>query len=374
MKPTARSAAWLLVFLSAAAAARAEHAVPAQVPVAVARARTDRIVETAEGTGTLEPFETADLVPRVVGVDVTEVAVDEGDLARKGQVLVRLDDELVRTQVQGVRARMEALDAKARALDARVAMLEADTGRFRGLFEQGVSPRQQLDHVEAQLKVARAERAALDAERIALEKALEELELRRTYHVVTAPWSGTVTARRVDPGDTAGGRPVLTLARLDRLKLRAQVAEADVPRVRQGQRARVAVDALGDRWFDAKVARVMPRLDPVTHTGDVEILLRAKGTPLRPGMFARVRIEVGVHQGVTVPRDALRKVPGSGVWFVYVVTPQGRAERRDVEPGVALGDRIEILAGVEAGEDVVVRGEGVVRTGAAVRVTERVGE
>ncbi|GAB6062098.1 efflux RND transporter periplasmic adaptor subunit [Deferrisoma palaeochoriense] len=359
----------LAVGLVAASAAAQEA-----VPVAVAPARAERIVETVEGTGTLEAFETADLVPRVAGVTVTEVTVDEGDRVRKGQVLVRLDDELVRTQIEGVKARIDALDAKARALDARIGLLETDAERFRTLFERGVSPRQQLDHVEAELKVARAERAALDAERAALAKSLEELELRLSYHVVSAPWDGTVTARRVDPGDTVGGRPVLTVARLHRLKLRAHVAEADVPRVRRGQGARVAVDALGDRWFEAKVSRVLPRLDPVTHTGDVEIVLPARGTPLRPGMFARARIEVGSHQGVTVPRDALRKIPGSGVWFVYVVTPEGKAERRDVEPGLALGERVEVRSGLEPGEDVVVRGEGVVRTGAPVRVTERLGE
>ncbi|GAB4267716.1 MAG: efflux RND transporter periplasmic adaptor subunit [Deferrisomatales bacterium] len=360
-----------LLIALAAGASRAEEA----VPVAVAVARTAPVVEAVEGTGTLEAFESAELIPRVGGVTVTEVRVREGDSVGKGQVLVRLDDELVRTRIDGVRARIAAAKAKAAALDARVAMLEADAARFRHLFEQGVSPRQQLDHVEAELKVARAERRALDAECKALEETRRELELRLTYHTLTAPWDGTVVARPVDPGDTAStSRPVLALARLSRLKLRAQVAEVDVPRVQPGQTARGAVDALGRRWFEARVARVLPRLDPATHTGDVEIHLGAEGTPLRPGMFARARIQVGRHEGVALPRDALRKVPGSGVWFAYVVTPDGRAQRRDVRLGESLGDLVEVTAGVAAGEAVVVRGEGVVRTGVAVRVVGRPGE
>ncbi len=346
-------------------------AAPRAVPVTVAEARTERVVERVEGTGSLQPFAVAEIVPKVPGVTVIEVLVHAGDRVRKGQVLARLDDELVRTQIDRVEAQLRATRAQIRAADARIAMLKKDVRRAQDLFSRGVSPRQQLDHAEAKLRVAEAERDAAEAQQKALDETLQELRLKLSYHVLTAPWDGTVLARHTDPGDvTSVARPLITLARLDRLKLRVQVAEEDYPRVRPGQPARVRVDAAGSRWIRAKVARVLPGLDPVTHTGEVEIHLDAGGTALRPGMFARARVEVGAHEGVLVPRDALRKIPGSGVWFVYVVTPEGRAERRDVTLGLSLGPKVEVLSGVKAGEAVVTRGEGVVRTGVPVQVVD----
>ncbi len=347
---------------------------PRAVPVTVAEARMERIVERVEGTGSLQPFAVAELVPKIAGATVMEVPVHAADRVRKGQVLARLDDELVRTQIDRVEAELRATQARIRAADARIAMLEKDVKRAQDLFARGVSPRQQLDHAEAKLRVATAERDAARAQKKALEETLQELRLKLSYHVLTAPWDGTVLARHTDPGDISSTtRPLITLGRLDRLKLRVQVAEADYPRVRPGQPARVRVDAAGSRWIPAGVARVLPGLDPVTHTGQVEIHLDAAGTALRPGMFARARIDVGAHRGVLVPRDALRKIPGSGVWFVYVVTPEGKAQRRDVTLGLSLGPRVEVLSGVKAGEAVITRGEGVVRTGVPVQVVDLTG-
>ncbi len=350
-----------------AAAAGAQQA----VPVAVAVARQETVEEWVEGTGTLRAFQTARIVPKVSGSTVQEVLVNEGDRVRAGQVLVRLDSELIRAQIDGTRARLGAVKAQIQAVDARIRMLRTDAERARNLVKQGVSPRQQLDHLEAQLDAARAERDALEAQEKALGETLRELELRLSYHTVTAPWDGVVLERHTDPGDVAApGRPVITLGVLQRLKLRVTLAEVDYPRVRPGQAARVVVDAVRAEPFGARVDRVLPGLDPATHTGQVEIHLDAAGTRLRPGMFARARIRVGTHRGTLIPRDALRKVPGSGVWFVYVAA-QGKAQRRDVTLGAHLGTRVEVLSGVEPGEAVVVRGEGVVRTGTPVRVVEK---
>ena len=363
----------LVVALCAAGLAPALPALgtPGPVPVTVAEARTERVVEQVEGTGSLQPFAVAELVPKIPGATVTEVPVHAADRVRKGQVLARLDDELVRTQIDRVEAQLRATRAQIRAADARIAMLQKDVRRAQDLFARGVSPRQQLDHAEAKLRVASAERDAAEAQEKALGETLQELRLKLSYHVLTAPWDGTVLARHTDPGDVSSTvRPLITLGRLDRLKLRVQVAEEDYPRVRRGQPARVRVDAGGDRWVRARVARVLPGLDPMTHTGEVEIHLDAAGTPLRPGMFARARIEVGAHDGILVPRDALRKIPGSGVWFVYVVTPGGKAERRDVTLGLSLGPKVEVLSGVKAGEAVITRGEGVVRTRVPVQVVD----
>lgn len=362
--------------LALAVAALLSHAARAEepVPVAVAPAAEATLTETVEATGTLQASQTADLFPKVASRTVLEVAAREGDPVRAGQVLARLDDALVKAQLQGLDARVGALTARGAAADARLGLLEADAERARSLFHQGVSPRQLLDRAEAEVQVARAEREALGAELRALEESKSELLLLLSYHQVEAPWAGVVLERLADPGDvTSTSRPLLVLGRVDRLKLRLRVPEADVPRLRPGQRVRMGVDAVPDRSFEGRVARVLPSLDPATRTGEAEVQLEAGGTPLRAGMFVRARVETGTRKAVLIPRDAARKVPGSGVWFVYVITPGGTAERRDVTLGAAAGDRVEAVTGVAAGERVVVRGEGLLKSGAAVRIADTAG-
>lgn len=359
----------LLLGLLLAARPGASPAQDAPVPVAVAAVTAATLTDTVEATGTLEASQTAELLPRVAGRQVLEVWGREGDPVAAGELLARLDSALVEAQLLGLGARLRAAEARLAATDARLALLATDGDRARSLFAQGVAPRQTLDRAEAELAVVRAERDAVAAEGAALAESRRELVLLADYHRVTAPWAGVVLARHVDPGAvTSATRPLFTLGRLDPLRLRVGVPEARLPRVRAGQRVRVTVDALPGRAFEARVVRVLPGLDPATHAGDVEVHLDAGGTGLRPGMFARARVETGSRTALLVPQDAVRRVPGSGGSFAYVVTAAGVAERRELTLGTASGAEVEILRGLARGERVVVRGEGLLRSGAPVRV------
>jgi multidrug efflux pump subunit AcrA (membrane-fusion protein) len=181
---------------------------------------------------------------------------------------------------------------------------------------------------------------------------VEESRIALGYTRIEAQESGQVAKRMAEPGDMAWpGKALLLLQTRGALRLESLVREGLIHRIRVGSRMTVSVDVL-DRELEGVVDEVVPFADPVTRTFLVKVSLpHAEG--LYPGMFGRLLVPVGDHEIVTAPREAIVRV---GQLEMVTVRVSDRWERIFVKTGRAMGDRVEVLAGLDGGETLALEG------------------
>lgn len=280
---------------------------------------------------------------------IKQILVDEGQRVSAGQKVVVLDDVNTfsyETQVDNARANLKNV--------------EVNYNRALELFKIGGGTKQQVDAMEIQL--VNAKNALAQAERT--------LRNARENTVLTSPISGVVTARNYDPGDMTGNLPILTVARVQPVKIVINVTESELPRVHKGMPADIRFDTYGDELFKGVVSTVMPTVDPQSRTFGVEITLANADGKVLPGMFGRVTLNLGRANRVVVPDKAVVKQQGSGNQYIYVYNSDGTVSFNQVQLGQRLGNEYELLSGVESGSQVVVSGQARLSNGIKVKVTK----
>lgn len=280
---------------------------------------------------------------------IKQILVDEGQRVSAGQKVVVLDDVNTfsyETQVDNARANLKNV--------------EVNYNRALELFKIGGGTKQQVDAMEIQL--VNAKNALAQAERT--------LRNARENTVLTSPISGVVTARNYDPGDMTGNLPILTVARVQPVKIVINVTESELPRVHKGMPADIRFDTYGDELFKGVVSTVMPTVDPQSRTFGVEITLANADGKVLPGMFGRVTLNLGKANRVVVPDKAVVKQQGSGNQYIYVYNSDGTVSFNQVQLGQRLGSEYELLSGVEPGSQVVVSGQARLANGVKVKVTK----
>lgn len=308
------------------------------MPVEVAEARLDTVVDAIMATGQIEAVQSIELRPEVEG-RLTDILVREGALVTKGTPLFRVDDAETRADV----ARLEAeRDLSVQAL-----------GRTRKLLEQEASSEAELELAEANWRSAEAR----------LE--LEQVRLERT--TVRAPFSGVVGERLVSLGDyVTSATPLTTLQTFDPQRAVFDVPERFSQRLAVGQDITftVASSAASKR---GRVDFVDPTVQLPGRTIQVKAAVANPDRRLLPGMFIEVRLATEERSdAVVVPEDAV--LPLQGADYVWVIT-DGKASRREVVLGVRTPGFIEVQDGVQAGEHVVVGGLERLSEGADVSAT-----
>lgn len=283
--------------------------------------------------GVVEAVHSATLSAQTGG-RVLELPFDVNDYVHAGDVVLRFTDV---EQQSGRRQAQAALDA-ARAAASEA---QAEFQRVEGIYERRLVSRAQFDQATARRAATRAQ---LDAAQAALKAADEQLD----YTVVRAPYSGIVTERHVEVGETVRpGQPLISGLSLDRLRLQVQVPQSDVAAIRAHGKAILLLDE--GRRIEAEKVTVFPYADPATHSFSVRVDLPEADTGLAPGMAAKVAFVVGEDSRLLLPMSSL--VRRSEVVAAYVNGPSGLALRQ-LRVGHRIGDRIEVLAGLEPGEKV----------------------
>ena len=270
---------------------------------------------------------------------VVQLLVEEGQQVGRGQLLAKLQDD---EQRHGV-SRVQGQIAKARA----------DFERQERLFEQKLISEQAFTEARHQLQQ--------------LEIELADVRQAWQYTEVRAPIAGTVTVRRVQAGDQVGADQALfEIVDFDTLVALVYVPERELARVRPGQAARITSQAVPGVVFPGVVDRVAPVVDP--KSGTVKVTIRvppAEG--LRPGMFLDVQLVTDVRQdALLVPKRALL-VDHDQAW-VYRVKQDGTVERLLVQPVLEDARHVEVRAGLQPGDRVVIAGQAGLKPGAKVRV------
>lgn len=295
-------------------------------PVEVAAAFTDTILDAIRATGEIEAVQSIELRPEITG-RLVGILAREGTEVARGTPLFKVDDAELKAEV----ARLEAeRDLAQQAL-----------ARTRDLMQQNASSEADLEQAEAN---ARSADARLQ---------LQQVRLERT--VVRAPFAGVVGQRYVSVGDyvTTSDR-LTTLQTVDPQRAVFRVPERHAERLEMGQEITFRVAAVPDQELSGVVDFIDPIVELPARAITVKAMVRNRNRVLKPGMFIEVRLTTEVRpDAVVVPEDAI--LPLQGADYVWVIAA-GLATRREVELGVRTPGFVEILSGVDAGEQVVVGG------------------
>ena len=361
----------------------------AAVPVAeVSQVRRQTLSSTLTVAGQFQAFQEVDLHAKVSGY-IRRINVDIGDRVKAGQVIATLEVPELNAQLAGTQAEVRHSQSEIARAQSEVTRAEADYVALHAAYTRleqasqqrpGLIAEQELDdarakdqHAAAQVNVAKASMEA-SHEQLGVSRAdRERAQTLSDYSVVSAPFTGVVTMRYADTGSLiqAGttsntqAMPVVRLAESDVLRLRMPVPESSVPYIQEGGAVDVRVMANG-RHFIGRIIRFTRSLDPSTRTMLVEVDVANPDLSLSPGMYAETVITLQERPNVlTIPAQAVMQSPAQP--YVLIVNRANKVENRPVTLGIHGADRVEIVSGLQQGENVIVSAQSNYQAGQTVR-------
>lgn len=326
--------------------------------------------------GQLEALARYDAAPKVGG-QIRSIAVRMGDTVERGEVIARLDRQEVAQEVAEAEAALEV--ARAELAETRAALESArrDLARTRELREREIASAAELEAAEAQV-AAEESREQLAEARIAQRRAsLSAAQVRLSFTEIRADWEEggderVVGERYVDPGATvSANEPIVSLLDLSELRAVTHVTEREYGLLQRGQEAELQVAAYPGETFTAEVKRLAPLFRASTRQARVELTVPNPEGVLRPGMFARLSVEVDRLEDVaTVPAEAVVRrgdqhvvfrideetVEGETLTRAHQVPVRirlregGRVAVAPVEPEASLGERVVTVGQHRIGE------------------------
>ncbi|MBS1142090.1 MAG: Secretion protein HlyD [Proteobacteria bacterium] len=302
--------------------------------------------------GNVVAWQEAVIGPEIANYRITEVRVQVGDLVKKGQVLARIASDTVASELAEAKASVAELEAS--AAEAKSNAERAKELKEKGFYSSQLNTQYQTaEHTAlARLAAARARQQAAG------------LKMDKTG--VLAPDDGVISARSATVGSlTQPGQELFRLIRGGRLEWRAEVPSADLGKLRAGVLA--TLTAPSGETVKGSVRAVAPSVDPQTRSGLVYVDLPATAA-IRAGMFARGEFQLAQSPALTLPQSAL--VLREGFAYVFRLEGEDRVAQTKVELGRRLGERVEIVSGLNGGARVVETGAGFLADGDAVKVVE----
>lgn len=251
---------------------------------------------------------------------IDRILVEVGDNVRKGQKLVELD--------------ASSLDQ----LKLQVENQEIDFKRIEELYKVGGASKAEYDNAKTQLEINK--------------KALAN-KLENT--VLVSPINGVVSERNYDNGDMYGSKPILVVEQISPVKMKINISESRYAQTNKQLPVTLKFNTYGDEEFTGKIDIVYPTINAATHTFPVEITLANNDGKVRPGMFGYATVNFGTKNHVVVPDQAVVKQAGAGDYYVYVYE-NGVVKHNKVEIGRRMGDKYELISGIEPGSFVVIAG------------------
>jgi RND family efflux transporter MFP subunit len=254
--------------------------------------------------------------------------------------------------VERAQAALSAAQHEVAATQTERSLTESTLKRFETLYQRkSVSP-QEYDEIKARYEGAVARAEAAQSGESQARAAVVQAQTAFSYTKLRSPYIGVVTERKADPGVLAApGMPLLTVEAAGRYRLEATIDEANSRFVHVGEFVPVTLGAYPDQQFSGKVMQIVPAADPNTRTFLVKIELPSNSV-LRSGLFGRASFSRGERESLLVPRTAV--VDRGALKGVYVVGADQVASLRYITAGHAVGDRLEVLSGLNAKEAIVV--------------------
>ena len=315
---------------------KAEVAVVETDPtVAVTQVSVREVPQEETYTSTIQAYVKNNIAPQTAG-RISRILVDVGDNVKKGQVVAEMDQ----TQLAQIELQLKNN--------------ETEYNRLKELYEVGGLSKSDLDAIEMAYNVSKTQYNNL-----------------KENATLVSPINGVITARNYDAGDMyAMSAPIYTVEQIVPVKLLVGISETDYTKVKKGDSVEITADALPGQTFNGKVRKIYPTVDPATRTFTVEVVIDNGNSVLRPGMFARAKVNFGMNNSVVIPDVAVVKQQGSGERFVYVLNEDNTVTYQKVVLGRRMGAEYEVLEGLSDGAKVVTGGMIRLKDGIKVIVNE----
>lgn len=299
--------------------------------VTLAQVTTEDVDQLYEYTAVVQAEATNNIAPTIAG-RIEAIYVEVGDMVKKGQKLVSMNA----TNEANLKTQLDNMETSFKRIDE--------------LYKAGGISKSDWDAQKAQLDVLRSN--------------YQNTIINTT---LTSPLNGVVTMRNYDSGDIYAGNPILQVQQITPVKILINVSESQYKQVKLGMTADVKIEVFEDEPFTGKVTLLYPTIDTRTHTFPVEITLANANAKIRPGMYAHVTMNYGTAHHVVIPDQCIIKQQGSGDRYVYVYQ-DGKVSYQKVTLGRRMGDRYEVISGVEDGAFVVMTGQTKLNNGMEVKV------
>jgi macrolide-specific efflux system membrane fusion protein len=332
-------------------------------PVPVTRGTIEEVV-TAQGK--LEPKEYVDVGTQVSG-QLKQIHVKIGDSVKKGQLLAEMDPRVYQAQVEANEARLKSLKAQLSEQEAQTKLAEQNHQRNESLIEANAISQQALQESQAQAAVAKARVGSITAQIKEVESNLAGNRTNLDFTKIHAPRPGTVTTMPAREGQTLNANQtaptILQIANLDMMTVRAQVAEADVTRLKEGMPAYFTTLGNSERRWQGRVRQILPSPEIINDVVLYHVLIDVQNADrqLMTGMTTQVFFIFGKAENVPIiPVEALtQRVPrednGNGrAYRVRVLTESG-PEDRIIHTGLQNRTQAQVTAGLESGERILVQ-------------------
>ncbi|MBQ8270740.1 MAG: efflux RND transporter periplasmic adaptor subunit [Bacteroidaceae bacterium] len=301
--------------------------------VKIAQVTAQDVAQLEEYSTTVEAEVKNNIIPSSP-LRINKILVEVGDNVHKGQKLVELD--------------ASSLDQ----LKLQVENQEIDFKRIEELYKVGGASKAEYDNAKTQLEINK--------------KALNN-KLENT--VLVSPINGVVSARNYDNGDMYGSKPILVVEQISPVKMKINISESRYAQTNKSLPVTATFGTYGDEKFEGKIDIVYPTINATTHTFPVEIKIANNDRRVRPGMYGNITVNFGTQNHVVVPDQAIVKQAGAGDYYVYTYA-DGKVAYNKVEIGRRMGDKYELLSGIEPGSYVVIAGHTGLSNGKEVEVIE----
>lgn len=307
------------------------------IPVETFMVQDSTIDRIVEAIGNITAWKEANLGAQNSG-RVEKIFHEEGDYVKQGELLFKMEN------------------SQMKQAEIQYQVAKDDYERMKPLYEVGAISKQQYDKVKA-----------------AFETAETSYNLVKTNTEFRAPFSGVVTAKKMNDGEvfllapTGGAPTIVSIAQLNPVKVLVNVAESYYPNIKLGQKVQIKVDILQNKIFEGIISRIDPIINPQTRTFTAEIKIPNPNNILRPGMFSRVNIHIGKEKALLVPRSALLRQPATSDLYCFIIE-NNKAIRKDIKTGTQINALIEITEGLKVGDKLVVNGQGRLKDGSLVNV------
>ncbi len=378
-----------------------------QIPVETVSLHCGSIDRRLHLTGTIVSEAMVDVLSKVSGI-LEKIQVEQGDRIKADQVVAMVEREEKEAQLQEAQAALDVLRARWAQMETgarpeeitqseqlvRQTKASWETSldnymRLKNLKERDFISQQRLDEAMLQVTLSEAEyrsakekltllrkgarqedRDALLAQIRQAEAALRLAQIHLKNTTIRAPISGIISKRFLDQGAfVSTTAPIVRIVAMDMVKVLVQVVESELAQLRVGAISEISVDAYRKQVFRGELSRISPTVDPESRMADIEIQVGNKDHRLKPGMFARVNLVVQRRNGVLLLlKDSLIRESGHTRVFVH---ENSRASLREISLGLEGERYVEVLTGLQEGEEVIVAGQYELKDMMPMRVIRR---
>ncbi|HRX32497.1 MAG TPA: efflux RND transporter periplasmic adaptor subunit [Tenuifilaceae bacterium] len=294
-------------------------------------------------TGTVFANKEANLGATLPG-KVEKIFFEEGQKVQKGQLIAELSDEML-TQA-----------------DIEYETIKKDYERVSRLRDKGSISEMEYDHVKAKYEASEA-----------------KMELVKKNTQVYAPFSGIIAERMIEEGEVYFINPglepgysvrsgIVRLMQVDPVKVKFDVNEVDLNKIRKGLEVAIRFDGIKDKTFSAKIDNIKPMLSTLTRSTSVEVTLSNPNLEFKPGMFAYIDVKLPKVKAVFVPLKSISRLDGTSEEYLFTLD-NNTVKRVTVKQITTIGDET-VVSGVESGAQIIAEGKSKVKNGSEVRVAK----